>query len=129
METCDQATSSSFNAVATFLETDDYRKLCRIRNNASFHYDRKLPERALEQIDRQFPGHVSTYSLGHDPLDWYFQLGDLALDRIVVRDIFEAPKDADVRAAIDPILLRMHEMASAFSDFAGHFIRNQLRRR
>jgi hypothetical protein len=45
----------------------------------------------------------------------------------VVRDIFKAPENVDVRAAIDPILMRMHMMASAFSDFAGHFIRNQLK--
>src|SRR5262249_19080085 len=87
VETCDQATRSSFKAVATFLKTADYEKLCRIRNNVSFHYDRKLATRALEQIDRKFPGHISTYSLGHDVLDWYFDLGDLTLDRIVVRDI------------------------------------------
>jgi hypothetical protein len=43
--------------------------------------------RALEQIDKKFPGHAFTYSLGHEPLDWYFELGDLMLDRIVVRDI------------------------------------------
>jgi hypothetical protein len=46
----------------------------------------------------------------------------------VVRDIFNAPEDADVRAAIDPILLRMHSMASAFQDFAAHFISAQSKR-
>jgi hypothetical protein len=125
---CDPATRASFNAVKVFLKTDDYRKLCRIRNNISFHYDRKLGRQALEQIEKKFPSHVSFYSLGNDPLDWYFELGDLTLDRIVVRDIFKAPEDADVRAAIDPILMRMHTMANAFSDFAGYFIRHQLKR-
>ena len=46
----------------------------------------------------------------NDPLDWYFELGDL-VNSIVVRGIFKAPNDADVRAAIDPILLRLHRMA------------------
>ena len=59
----------------------------------------------------------------NDPLDWYFALGDLVNDRIVVRGIFKAPNDADVRAAIDPILLRLHRMPAAFSDFAGYFVR------
>jgi hypothetical protein len=49
-------------------------------------------------------------------------------DRMVVRDIFKAPEDADVRAAIDPILTRMHTMAKAFSDFAAYFIRAQLKK-
>jgi hypothetical protein len=87
-----------------------------------------LALRALHQIDQKFSTHASVYSLGHDPLDWYFELGDLVIDRIVVRDIFRAPDDANVRAAIDPILLRMHTMANAFADFAGHFIRNHLKR-
>jgi hypothetical protein len=46
----------------------------------------------------------------------------------IVRNIFKAPEDADVRAAIDPILMRLHTMAAAFSDFAGHFIRQKLKR-
>lgn len=128
VQACDPVTISSFLAVANFLTTADYEMLRRIRNNASFHYDGKLAVRALEKIDERFPSHVSTYSLGHDPLDWYFEMGDLASDRIVVRDIFKAPESADLRAAIDPILVRMHTMAKAFSDFAGHFIRNQLKR-
>ena len=60
------------------------------------------------------------------PLDWYFELGDLVNDRIVVRGIFKTPNDADLRTAIDPILLRLHRMAAAFSDFAGRFVRRHL---
>jgi hypothetical protein len=45
-----------------------------------------------------------------------------------MRDIFKAPESADLRAAINPILVKMHTMAGAFRDFAGHFIRNQLKR-
>jgi hypothetical protein len=126
VQKCDAKTRSSFKAVAKFLRTDDYEMLLRIRNNASFHYDRKLAVKGLEQIAENFPNHRFTYSLGHDPLDWYFELGDLVNDRIVVRDIFKAPKDADVRTAIDPILVRLHEMAAAFSDFAGYFVRCHL---
>ena len=50
----------------------------------------------------------------------------MVIDRMVVRDIFKAPEDADLRAAIDPILLRLHTMAAAFSDFAGYFVRYHL---
>jgi hypothetical protein len=93
----DPATRVSFNAVAAFLESPDYGKLLRIRNKVGFHYDKTLVVKALEQIDTKFPGHCFTYSLGQHPLDWYFELGDLLLDRIVVRDIFEAPEGSDVR--------------------------------
>jgi hypothetical protein len=128
VQACDLKTQSSFDAVASFLNTPDYSMLGRIRNKVSFHYDGRLSVQAIEQIDKNFPSHASTYSLGHDPLDWYFELGDFASDRTVVRDIFGAPEGVDLRAAIDPILLRMHKMASTFSDFAGYFIHNQLKR-
>jgi hypothetical protein len=45
-----------------------------------------------------------------------------------VRDIFKVPAQADVRTAIDPILLRLNTMAVAFTDFAGHFIRHCVKR-
>jgi hypothetical protein len=49
VQACDPMTHSSFDAVAAFLKTQDYKKtLLRIRNNASFHYDRKLAVRALK---------------------------------------------------------------------------------
>ena len=121
VQQCDEKTRSSFAVVAAFVGTSDYVMLARIRNNASFHYDRKLALKALKQIDNDFPDHRFTYSLGNDPLDWYFELGDFVNDRIVVRDIFKAPKHADLRAAIDPTLLRLQQMAAAFSDFAGYF--------
>jgi hypothetical protein len=128
VQICDAKTRASFDAVATFLTSPDYNMLLRIRNNAGFHYSDKLATKALDQIDREFPNHRFTYTLGQDPLDWYFELGDLVSDRIVVRDIFKAPHGADVRASIDPILLRLHTMAMAFSDFAGYFVREKLKR-
>jgi len=67
VQACDRETQSSFDAVADFLKTSDYQRLCRIRNNVSFHYVGKLAVRALDQIDRKFPSHASMYSLGHDP--------------------------------------------------------------
>jgi hypothetical protein len=129
VQKCDVKTRESFAAVAAFLKTTDYAALRRIRHNVGFHHDPKLTIKALGQINQKFSDHRFTYSLGHEPLDWYFELGDLVVDRIVVRDIFAAPERADVRAAIDPILMRMHTMAAAFSDFAGYFIRQKLEKR
>jgi len=122
VDRCDSKTGASFNAVAKFLDTDDYKVLCRIRNNSSFHYSPKLTMRALEKLVEKYPNHISPYSLGQNTLDWYFELGDLINDKIVVRDIFKVPDQDDLRTAIDPILLRLHTMAVAFTDFAGHFI-------
>jgi hypothetical protein len=84
--------------------------------------------RALEKLAEKYPDHRFSYSLGQDTLDWYFELGDLINDKIVVRGVFKVPDQADVRTAIDPILLRLQTMAVAFTDFAGHFIRHCVKR-
>lgn len=85
--------------------------------------------RALEKLVEKYPDHRFPYSLGQDTLDWYFELGDLINDKIVVRYIFEVPDEVldqanvrTVRTEIDSILHRLHTMAVAFTDFAGHFI-------
>ena len=80
--------------------------------------------RALQQIATKFPYDVSPVSLGHETLDWYFELGDKVVDRMVVRDIFKVDEKVGMRAAIDAVLSRLHVMAAAFSDFAGYFIRH-----
>ncbi len=121
---CDKRTQVSFNVVAAFLLTDDYKILLRIRNNAAFHYDRKLALRALEQIVDKYPTDISAMSLGDETLDWYFELGDKVVDRLVVREIFKVPEDANMREAINAVLDRLHVMAGAFSGFAGYFIRH-----
>jgi hypothetical protein len=128
VDRCDSKTRASFDAVAKFLGTDDYKLLCQIRNNSSFHYSPKLTMRALEKLAEKYPDHRFSYSLGQDTLDWYFELGDLINDKIVVRGVFKVPDQADVRTAIDPILLRLQTMAVAFTDFAGHFIRHCVKR-
>lgn len=127
IERCDNRTRGSFEAVAKFLGTDDYKRLLRLRNNAAFHYDAKLSLRALQQIVELYPHDTSSVSLGHNTLDWYFELGDKVLDRLVVRQIFGVSEDANMREAIDAVLDRLHAMAVAFSDFAGYFIRNYAR--
>src|SRR5262249_37774491 len=81
VDRCDSKTGASFNAVAKFLDTDDYKVLCRIRNNSSFHYSPKLTMRGLEKLVEKYPNHISFYSLGQNTLDWYFELGDLINDK------------------------------------------------
>ena len=125
----DPQTRASFDAVAKFLSSPDFELLAQIRNSASFHYDKKHARNGIKKIVAKYPEHQSVYSMGVDPLDWYFEIGDLVNDRIVVREIFAVPESiVDVRSTIDPILERMHRMAAAFSDFAGNFIRFHLKR-
>ena len=125
---CSAKTQSSFDALAKFLKSSDYTLLCRIRNNTGFHYDDKLTMRMLEKLVRDFPRHRFPHSLGNAAIDWYFELGDLIIDNILVREICRVPDQADVRATLEPTLVRLHSMSVTFLDFAGYFLRHCLKR-
>jgi hypothetical protein len=119
---CSQKIQECFATVKIFIDTEDYKKLCRLRNNAGFHYDRKLAERAVKEISSDFPEDSSAMTLGEEPLDWHFVLGDKVQDKIVVRYIFEVPKDKDIRQESDAIAGRVFDMAEKLAEFAGYFV-------
>jgi hypothetical protein len=119
---CSKPTQDRFAAVKAFIDTDDYQKLLRLRNNAGFHYDTKLGERAVKEIAAEFLEDSSPMTLGEDPLDWHFVLGDKVQDKIVVRYIFEVPKDKDMAKESDAIAGRVFDMAEKLAEFAGYFI-------
>lgn len=119
----DAATQTSFAVIAKFLQTPDYNMLAKMRNVIAFHYNRALTVRRLKKLVQQSPGHLTTYSLGGETLDWYFELGDLIADEIVVREVFQIPDSADLKKAAIAVLDRLHVIGTAFTDFAGYFIR------
>ena len=69
-------------------------------------------------------GHRTSYSLGSHTLDWYFELGDLVFDEIVIREVFEIPEEADIKEAALEVLNRLHVIGTALTDFSGYFIRD-----
>ena len=60
---CAKQTQDRFAAVKAFIDTDDYKKLLRLRNNAGFHYDAKLGDRAVKEIAAEFPDNSSPITL------------------------------------------------------------------
>ena len=64
----------------------------------------------------------SSMTLGEDPLDWHFILGDKVQDKIVVRYIFDVPKDKDASTESDAIAGRVFDMSEKLADFAGYFV-------
>src|SRR5262245_32861676 len=76
VEKSSKKTQECFATVTGFLDTDDYKKLTRLRNNVGFHYDAKLADRAVKEIAADFPDDSSTMTLGEEPLQWHFVLGD-----------------------------------------------------
>jgi hypothetical protein len=73
-------------------------------------------------VNRSWGGNVT---LGHDPLDWYFELADRVHEKVVVRYIFEVPKGADIGKESDVIAGRIFDMAEALGEFAGYFVWEQ----
>jgi hypothetical protein len=53
----DRATKVSFDTVAKFLSTDDYKMLAKMRNVVAFHYGPKLAMRRLRKVVESSPGH------------------------------------------------------------------------
>jgi hypothetical protein len=123
VDRADPTTKTSFETVAKFLDGDDYRMMAKMRNVVAFHYDPKLTLRRLQKLVEKSPDHFTMYSLGSETLDWYFELGDLIADEITIREVFQISESADIEKAALEILDRLHKMATAFTDFAGYFIR------
>ena len=46
------------------------------------------------RLAEKFPEDTSSMTLGNEPLDWYFELGDKATERVVVRHMFGVVKRA-----------------------------------
>jgi hypothetical protein len=124
----DKKTQESFATAARFIGSDDHNMLAKLRNVAAFHYEAKLSVRRLKKIVDESPSHSMTYSLGLGTLDWYFELGDLIVDEIVIRDVFQIPDSADLAQAAIEVLDRLLIIALALMDFAGYFIRSHCAR-
>jgi hypothetical protein len=116
-------TQQSFQTVAKFIGSSDYVMMAKLRNIVAFHYEPKLSVRRLKKIADDMPGHLTTYSLGNKTLDWYFELGDLVVDEIVVREVFQISVSANLEQAALQVLNRLRVIALAFMDFSGYFVR------
>ncbi len=123
VDRADKRTQESFQTVAKFIDDPDYNIMAKMRNVIAFHYEPKLAVRRLQKLVDKSPDHSMLYSLGSDTLDWYFELGDLIAEEIVIWDIFKVSEGADIQKAAIEVLDRLHKIGTAFTDFAGYFIR------
>jgi hypothetical protein len=112
-----------FETVAAFLGSNDHKLMAKMRNVVAFHYDAKLAIRRVRSIVEKYPEHRFAYSMGNETLDWYYELGDLISDGILIRDVFEIKEDQDIAAGALEVLKRLHVIGEAFTNFAGFFIR------
>ncbi len=127
VEACDGQTVASFHKVAAMIGTSEYKMMKRVRNDVSFHYQDEIVRQAIESQSKKNPTTPLSLSVGHTPLDWYCEPGDKLVDSAVVRHIFEVPEGADIRVEVDRIIVRIYEIATELSEFAGYFIRHYAR--
>jgi hypothetical protein len=106
VDQCDRQTVNAFRVAQGFIGSDDYRLLAKMRNVAAFHYDAKLSVRRLISLVEKYPTHVSGISMGSETLDWYFELGDVIIDGIVIRDVFGIGEEEDIKTGALKVLDR-----------------------
>jgi hypothetical protein len=119
---CDATTQQSFATVLPFLSGTDFGLMAKLRNNTAFHYTEEWVKRRMKRLVEKHPHHTTPYSMGAETLDWHFELGDLVIDEMVIRDIFQIPESTDTFEGATKVLDRLHTLGTAFTDFAGHFI-------
>lgn len=126
---CDNKTQESFKALQQFLpggsKRDEFERLVgRIRNNLTFHYDEsgRLIERAISDRASRPDRIVSSVTRGNTAYLWHFKVADELVDTIVVRQIWNIPKSADLRVEADATVDFAYQLFLRFVDFSGEFI-------
>lgn len=128
VEKCSKVVNGCFDTIAAFLGSSDHKLMAKMRNVVAFHYDPKLATRRLKSLVDKYPDHRFAYSMGTETLDWYFELGDLIADSVLIRDVFEIDEEQDIAAAALEVLMRLHVIGDAFTKFAPYFIRECCRK-
>jgi hypothetical protein len=123
VQDCDSETRKSYATLRAFRASSDYKVLLLVRNKISFHYDETLSIRALERLISRRPNDISSFSMGTETLDWYFELADKIVNSIMRRDLMKVTDSDHVEQDVDDILWRLGDILRVFGDFAAHFAR------
>ena len=127
VEACGNPTVEAFHAVNNYRKIEDNTtRLAKKRNCAAFHYNRKLPVRALIEIEKIAPDYCWSYSMGDKALDWRFELGEEVMAWIVIREVYglSEPRSTERAAKIEKVASEEQRIAQLFSAFAAHFVRH-----
>jgi len=126
VDTCDATTQASFEKLVTFLGSDDYKLLLKIRNNLAFHYGARIVQQSIVHLAEKIPNKLISCSMGDEAINWHFVPGEWVENDIIVRAIF-AIEDADketVQSKTNEITVRLHDIVQSLADFGGHFIKS-----
>jgi hypothetical protein len=120
VDQCDAHTRENLKRLVATRNSPERGQLSRFRNEATFHYDPEVSAEHLGKVIAYDPAATWSYSVGSTPLDWYFELGDGVMDRMVPRFVFRADEpNSEARfKKIDEIVSRLHQISTMFIDFA-----------
>ncbi len=130
VKVCDRRTQADFEELRKFLHSPERQIFERVRNKCAFHYDTALPDRFLHESARREPGKLWSCSLGHEPLDWRFELADAIMDRQMIRYGFDQPEEPgpERTASVERLGKRVDQIARMLTGFAGHYVRTHASR-
>ncbi len=107
---------------------EDFSKYVkRIRNKVAFHYDAPAIERALAERAADAAMRFSVVTLGTHIDLWRFTVADDIEASVVVRQLWEVRRDADLAAEDDRISMFASGLCERFIEFAGELATEFLR--
>jgi hypothetical protein len=127
VDACGNPATQAFHEVNAYRKSEENTtRLAKMRNCAAFHYNSKLPLRALTEIERVAPDHCWSYSMGERALDCRFELGEEVMAWIVIREVYGAsePRGPQRSAKVEKIASGEQRIARLFTAFAAHFVRH-----
>jgi hypothetical protein len=122
VDSCDVPTREAFARLAAFIGTDEYKKMKRLRDALTFHYETNAISEAIKRQAEGFPEHVMKMSIGGTTMDWHFEPADRIADSIIVRDAAAIAPDRDTGPEVDAFAARLQTIAEDLANFSGYFI-------
>jgi hypothetical protein len=111
---------------ASITVEDGYFRASR-PHNVAFHYDEGHVRRAMRNIAASTSQPACKITLGMDYYLGRFNLADVLMDSIIVRQILKIPLGADVRAMAKQFEGFVNEKCVAFLRFVNEFASNFVR--
>jgi hypothetical protein len=116
------AIRAPFARCAAVIGTEKYKQMKALRSGLGFHYlDAPVREAILSQ-GQKAPDLQLALSVGHDPLEWYYEPGDRIVDSAVVRGVFKVPEEADVQKEVDKLIHDIQSVGDDLAQFGGYFV-------
>jgi hypothetical protein len=122
VEQSTKPTVDAFQRCASVIGTEKYKRMKELRSGLGFHYlDKPVREAIASQATKAGDIQLSI-SVGHDPLEWFYEPGDRIIDSALVRGIFRIPEGADVQKEVDRLIHDIQAVGDDLAAFGGYFI-------